>query len=111
MAAEAGPWGLRWLIDEVTVTLEEATAALAACLAAPTDRQQLQFCQAYLHQVSGSLQLDQSAGGTLLIEAMEATVEALLRGEIASGEQAGEALAAAAAALPGYLDRCLAERC
>ena len=110
MAAEAGPWGLRWLIDEVTVTLEEATAALAAYLAAPTDRQQLQFCQAYLHQVSGSLQLAQSAGGTLLIEAMEATVEALLRGEIASGEQAGEALAAAAAALPGYLDRCLAER-
>ncbi len=110
MAAETGPWGLRWLIDEVAISLEEATAALAAYLSAPTDRQQLQFCQAYLHQVSGSLQLAESAGGTLLIEAMEATVEALLRGEITSGEQAGEALAAAAAALPGYLDRCLIER-
>lgn len=111
MSAEPGPWGLHWLIEEIAVTLEQATAALEAYLKAPADRQQLQFCQAYLHQVAGSLQLAENRGGGLLIEAMQAVIEALLRGEITNPEAAGEALAAAAATLPEYLGRSLADRC
>ena len=107
---DTASFGLRWVVDEVTATLEAATTALAAYLQTPADRHQLQFCQAHLHQVAGSLTLAESRGGALLTEAMEAVVAALLNGEIANPEQAGEALAAAAATLPGYLQRSLASR-
>ncbi|MFZ5653943.1 MAG: response regulator [Pseudomonadota bacterium] len=109
MTAEPGPWGLHWLIEEIAATLEAAAAALDAYLKAPADHQQLQFCQAHLHQVAGSLQLAENRGGGLLIEAMEAVVDALLNDDIPSPDQAGEALAVAAAILPEYLDRSLAD--
>jgi chemosensory pili system protein ChpA (sensor histidine kinase/response regulator) len=110
MSADPGPWGLHWLIDEVGTTLEAAGDALDNYLRDPMDRQQLQFCQAYLHQVAGSLGMTDCRGGAQLLEEMETVVNALLRGELSDRVVAGEALAAAAAALPGYLNRTIAER-
>jgi len=95
-------------VGEITATLEDAAAALGAHLRNPGERQHLQFCQAYLHQIAGSLTLAESRGGALLVEAMEAVVAALLRGDIAHPQETGEAVAAAAAVLPGYLERSLA---
>lgn len=101
-------WGLRPVVGEIIATLEDAGAALGAHLRNPGERQHLQFCQAHLHQIAGSLTLAESRGGTLLVEAMEAVVAALLRGDVAHPQEAGEAVAAAAAVLPGYLERSLA---
>lgn len=101
-------WGLHWVADEVAATLEEATGALAAYLRKPDDRQHLQFCQAHLHQAAGALTLAESHGGALLVAAMGAVLADLSRGGLANPEEAGEAVAAAAAILPGYLRRSLA---
>ncbi len=109
MGADSGPWGLQWLIDEVGVTLEAATDALESYLRDPSDRQQLQFCRAYLHQVAGSMAMADCHAGVQLLVEMEAVVDALLGGEVSDRVVAGEALAAAAAAVPGYLDTVIAE--
>lgn len=109
MGADSGPWGLQWLIDEVGVTLEAAADALESYLRDPSDRQQLQFCRAYLHQVAGSMAMADCHGGVQLLEEMEALVDALLSGEVSDRVVAGEALAAAAAAVPGYLDIVIAQ--
>ncbi|MGB5097733.1 MAG: Hpt domain-containing protein, partial [Porticoccaceae bacterium] len=109
MGADSGPWGLQWLIDEVGVTLEAAADALESYLRDPSDRQQLQFCRAYLHQVAGSMEMADCHAGTELLVEMEALVDALLGGEVSDRVAAGEALAAAAAAVPGYLDTVIAE--
>ena len=100
--------GLHWVADEIEATLEEVSAALAAFLHSPGDRRHLQFCQAHLHQVGGALALAESQGGALLVAAIGDVVAALLRGEFAGNDEAGEALAAATATLPGYLRRSLA---
>ena len=109
MGADSGPWGLQWLIDEVGVTLEAATDALESYLRDPSDRQQLQFCRAYLHQVAGSMAMADCHAGVQLLVEMEALVDALLGGEVSDRVVVGEALAAAAAAVPGYLDTVIAE--
>jgi chemosensory pili system protein ChpA (sensor histidine kinase/response regulator) len=109
MGADSGPWGLQWLIDEVGITLEAATDALEIYLRDPSDRQQLQFCRAYLHQVAGSMAMADCHGGAQLLLEMEALVDALLSGEVSDPVVTGEALADAAAAVPGYLDIVIAE--
>lgn len=110
MGADSGPWGLQWLTDEVGTTLEAAGDALEIYLRDPSDRQQLQFCRAYLHQVAGSLEMTDCRGGVQLLAEMEALVDALLSDEVSDRAMAGDALAAAAAAVPGYLSLTIARR-
>ncbi|MBK9426062.1 MAG: Hpt domain-containing protein [Gammaproteobacteria bacterium] len=110
MGADSGPWGLQWLTDEVGTTLEAAGDALEMYLRDPSDRQQLQFCRAYLHQVAGSLEMTDCRGGAQLLAEMEALVDALLSDAVGDRTVAGNALAAAAAAVPGYLSLTIAAR-
>ncbi|TAL11096.1 MAG: hypothetical protein EPO03_00500, partial [Porticoccaceae bacterium] len=109
MGADSGPWGLQWLIDEVGATLEAAGVALENYLRDPSDQQQLQFCRAYLHQVAGSMEMADCHGGAQLLAEMVVLVDALLSDQVSDRVAAGEALAAAAVAMPGYLSLAIAE--
>lgn len=105
---DAGTAALRWVVTEIGVALETAMAALDAYLQNPADHHQLQFCQAHLHEVTGSLTLAENRGGVLIAEAMEEVAAALARGAIVTPDLAAEAMTLAAAVLPDYLQRCLA---
>ncbi len=109
MGADSGPWGLQWLIDEIGATLEAAGDALENYLRDPSDQQQLQFCRAYLHQVAGSMEMADCHAGAQLLAEMVALVDALLSDQVSDRVAAGEALAAAAVAMPGYLSLAIAE--
>jgi chemosensory pili system protein ChpA (sensor histidine kinase/response regulator) len=110
MGADSGLCNLQWLSDEAEATLEAARSALENYLRDPGDRQQLQFCRAYLHQVAGSMDVADCRAGAHLLAEMEALVDALLRGESNDRTEAGEALSAAIAAVPDYLARTIAAR-
>src|SRR5690606_4815844 len=104
---DTGATALRWVVTEIGVALEAAMAALDAYFQNSADHHQLQFCQAHLHEVTGSLTLAENRGGVLIAEAMEAVAAALGRGAIANPELAAEAMTLAATVLPDYLQRCL----
>src|SRR5699024_11206159 len=103
---------LDWVKGEIVETLNQAQHALEAYVESPEDSSQMRFCQAYLHQVRGTLQMVEFYGAALLAEEMEQLSQALLAGEIAESQQAAahEVLLKAMLQLPFYIEKIRASR-
>src|SRR5690606_10128164 len=102
---------LEWVTGEISETLVQCATALDAYLADRADTTRLRFCLTYVHQVYGTLKLVEFAGAALLAEEMEAVGEAVSSHQISQAQQddARQALRAALAELPGYLQQLLAQ--
>ncbi|WP_158675382.1 Hpt domain-containing protein [Thiohalobacter thiocyanaticus] len=99
---------LKWVKSELDETLKQARQALEAFVEDPEDDSQLRFCSAHLHQVSGTLQMVELYGASMLAEEMEKLLLALQKGGIAQKDEALELLMRGILQLPDYLDRLIA---
>ncbi|BCO32694.1 hypothetical protein TspCOW1_27970 [Thiohalobacter sp. COW1] len=99
---------LKWVKSELDETLRQARQALEAFVEDPEDDSQLRFCSAHLHQVSGTLQMVELYGASMLAEEMEQLLLALQKGDIAQKDEALELLMRGILQLPDYLDRLIA---
>ena len=96
---------LEWVKGEIAETLKQARQALEAFVENPQDATRMRFCQTYVHQVHGTLQMVEFYGAALLAEEMEQLTQALLDGRVGNQNEALEVLmqaspAAVAASMP-----------
>ncbi len=96
---------LEWVRGEIQETLNQARQALETYVEAPEDATQMRFCLAYLHQVTGTLQMVEFFGAALLSEEMEKLAAGLVSGEVTSSEDVLSVLMQAILQLPNYLDK------
>ncbi len=96
---------LSWVRQEIDDTLKQARSALEEYVENPEDMTQLRFCQTYLHQVNGSLQMVELYGAALLVEEMEKLVLGLLDNRVSQKEESYEILMRGILQLPDYLER------
>ncbi|KRW61569.1 Hpt domain-containing protein [Pseudomonas sp. TTU2014-080ASC] len=96
---------LEWVKGEIAETLKQARQALEAFVENPQDVTRMRFCQTYVHQVLGTLQMVEFHGAALLAEEMEQLTGALIEGKAANHAEALEVLMQAILQLPVYLDR------
>ena len=96
---------LDWVRGEIQDTLNQAQQALETFVDNPDDSTRMRFCQTYLHQVFGTLQMVEFYGAALLAEEMEKLAQALLDGRVSQLADAHEVLMRAILQLPPYLDR------
>src|SRR5690606_13141783 len=101
---------LDWVKGEIQETLNQAQQALEAFVENPDDSTRMRFCQTYLHQVYGTLQMVEFYGAALLAEEMEKLAQALLDDKVSQLADAQETLMRAILQLPPYLDRVQASR-
>ena len=101
---------LDWVKGEIQETLNQSQQALEAFVDNPDDSTRMRFCQTYLHQVYGTLQMVEFYGAALLAEEMEKLAQALLDNKVAQVADAHETLMRAILQLPPYLDRVQASR-
>jgi len=96
---------LSWVKKELDETLGQARNALEAFVEDPDDPTQLRFCITHLHQVSGTLQMVELYGASMLAEEMEALAAVLLEDPMKRRDEAYEVLMRAILQLPDYLER------
>jgi chemosensory pili system protein ChpA (sensor histidine kinase/response regulator) len=96
---------LEWVKGEIAETLKQARQALEAFVENPQDVTRMRFCQTYVHQVLGTLQMVEFYGAALLAEEMEQLTGALIDGRAGNQGEALEVLMQAILQLPVYLDR------
>ena len=73
---------LEWVKGEIAETLKQARQALEAFVENPQDATRMRFCQTYVHQVHGTLQMVEFFGAALLAEEMEQLAGALIDGRV-----------------------------
>ncbi|MDD2162160.1 Hpt domain-containing protein [Pseudomonas sp. MIL19] len=96
---------LEWVKGEIAETLKQARQALEAFVENPQDATRMRFCQTYVHQVLGTLQMVEFFGAALLAEEMEQLAGALIEGRVSNQGEALEVLMQSILQLPVYLDR------
>lgn len=96
---------LEWVKGEIAETLKQARQALEAFVENPQDATRMRFCQTYVHQVLGTLQMVEFFGAALLAEEMEQLAGALIEGRVTNQGEALEVLMQSILQLPVYLDR------
>ena len=101
---------LEWVKGEIQETLLQAQHALEAYVENPEDAAQLRFCLAYIHQVSGTLQMVEFYGAGLLSEEMEKLASSLVSNAVPASEDTLSVLMQAILQLPAYLDRVKASQ-
>jgi chemosensory pili system protein ChpA (sensor histidine kinase/response regulator) len=96
---------LEWVKGEIAETLKQARQALEAFVENPQDATRMRFCQTYVHQVLGTLQMVEFFGAALLAEEMEQLAGAMIDGRVTNQGEALEVLMQSILQLPVYLDR------
>ncbi|WP_281645289.1 Hpt domain-containing protein [Parendozoicomonas sp. Alg238-R29] len=101
---------LDWVRGEITDTLAQARQSLEAYVGNSQDDTRLRFCQNYIHQIHGTLEMVEFYGAALLAEEMEGLIQALLDGTLSARDEALEVLMQAILQLPPYLEQVQAGR-
>ncbi len=96
---------LGWIKGEIDITLEQAISALKTYKESPADNTNIQYCQNYLHQIQGTLTMVELYGAAMVIEELEALVEALSKNKIANTEETFQVLINTMTQLPDYLEK------
>ncbi|WP_223671124.1 Hpt domain-containing protein [Kangiella shandongensis] len=94
-----------WVKEEVETTLEQAQQAISAYADDESDKTQIHFCANCMHQISGTMQILEFSGASLLAQEMEKLAEAIGDGGVESNEVAYEEFLSAALKLRSYLAR------
>ena len=102
---------LDWVRGEIIDTLAQARQSLEAYVENSQDDTRLRFCQNYIHQVHGTLEMVEFYGAALLAEEMENLTRELLENNPAGREEALEILMQAILQLPAYLEQVQVGRC
>jgi chemosensory pili system protein ChpA (sensor histidine kinase/response regulator) len=99
------PGTLGWVKAEIDETLKQARLALESVAEHPSDTTSLRFCNTYLHQVLGTLQMVELDGAAMLARENEALAESILNGKAEASPAVFEILVRGILSLPDYLAR------
>ena len=99
------PGTLGWVKTEIDETLKQARLALESFAENTGDDSQLRFCNTYLHQVHGTLQMVELDGAAMLAREIESAVQAVLDGKTPPEHATIEVLIRGVLTLPDYLAR------
>ncbi len=99
------PGTLGWVKTEIDETLKQARLALEAFAENTSDATSLRFCNTYLHQVVGTLQMVELDGAAMLARENEALAQSILDGKVEAGASTFEVLVRGVLSLPDYLAR------
>ncbi|MHB8551239.1 MAG: chemotaxis protein CheA, partial [Acidiferrobacterales bacterium] len=99
------PGTLGWVKTEIDETLKQARLALEVFAENPSDTTSLRFCNTYLHQVLGTLQMVELDGAGMLARENEALAQAILDGKVDATPAVFEVLVRGILSLPDYLAR------
>ena len=99
------PGTLGWVKAEIDETLKQARLALESVAEHPTDTTSLRFCNTYLHQVLGTLQMVELDGAAMLARENEALAESILSGQVEASAPNFDILVRGILSLPDYLAR------
>ncbi len=99
------PGTLGWVKTEIDETLKQARLALESFAENTSDATSLRFCNTYLHQVLGTLQMVELDGAAMLARENEALVQAILDGKVEASASIFEILVRGILSLPDYLAR------
>ena len=99
------PGTLGWVKAEIDETLKQARLALESVAEHPTDTTSLRFCNTYLHQVLGTLQMVELDGAAMLARENEALAESILSGRVEASAPNFDILVRGILSLPDYLAR------
>ncbi|AOE50868.1 Hpt domain-containing protein [Kangiella sediminilitoris] len=94
-----------WVKEEVETTLEQAQQAISAYADDESDKTQIHFCANCMHQISGTMQILEFSGASLLAQEMEKLAEAIGDDAVESNDSAYEEFLSAVLRLRSYLAR------
>jgi len=101
---------LDWVKSEIDETLTQARHSLETYVENIEDMAQLRFCLAYIHQISGSLQVVELYGAALLCEEMELFCSDIISGAISPSDDNMSLLMQGILQLSPYLDQVKSAR-
>jgi len=96
---------LNWVKSEIDDTMKQARTSLESFIEDQQDESQILFCINYLHQVSGTLQMVELYGASLLAEELEQLAKAIHENKVKNKEEAFEVLIRGSLQLPDYLEK------
>jgi chemosensory pili system protein ChpA (sensor histidine kinase/response regulator) len=96
---------LGWIKGEIDNTLEQAISALKSYKETPNDKSHIQYCLNYLHQIQGTLKMVELYGAAMVIEELEALVDALSKNKITNKDETFQVLINTMTSLPDYLEK------
>ena len=99
------PGTLGWVKTEIDETLKQARLALETFAENTSDATSLRFCNTYLHQVVGTLQMVELDGAAMLARENEALAKSILDGKVEASASIFEVLVRGVLSLPDYLAR------
>ncbi len=99
------PGTLGWVKTEIDETLKQARLSLESFAENTSDSTSLRFCNTYLHQVLGTLQMVELDGAAMLARENEALAQAILDGRVEATTGTFEVLVRGILSLPDYLAR------
>jgi chemosensory pili system protein ChpA (sensor histidine kinase/response regulator) len=99
---------LEWLGGEIAESLRQCDVLLSNFLHS-SNHEALERAAALMHQVQGSLRMVEFSGAALLVDEMEQTIAAVIRGGVAESDYV-KAVKYCVEQLPGYLQKMLKER-
>ena len=99
------PGTLGWVKTEIDETLKQARLALETFAENTSDATSLRFCNTYLHQVVGTLQMVELDGAAMLARENEALAQSILDGKVEASASIFEVLVRGVLSLPDYLAR------
>jgi chemosensory pili system protein ChpA (sensor histidine kinase/response regulator) len=98
---------LQWLGGEIAESLRQCDVLLCNFLHS-SNHEALERAAALLHQVQGSLRMVEFSGAALLVDEMEQTIAAVIRGGVAESDYV-RAVKYCVEQLPGYVQKMLKE--
>ncbi len=96
---------LKWIRGELDNTIKQARVELEDFIEGSGEKWLMSGCVKHLHQVSGTLQLVQLYGASMLAEEMELVAKGLADGTIRKQNEAADALMLGMVQLPEYLEK------
>lgn len=96
---------LNWVKSEIDDTMKQARTSLESYIEDQQDESKILFCINYLHQVSGTLQMVELYGASLLAEELEKLAKAIHDDKVKNKEEAFEVLIRGSMQLPDYLEK------
>ena len=94
-----------WVCGEITDALIQARQSLEGYVTNHKDNTRLCFCQNYVHQVRGALEMVEFYGSALLAEEIENLIQELLSNSLVGRNEVLEILMQALLQFPAYLER------
>ena len=103
--SQVDPSTFSWVKDEIDESIKQARLSLEAFSTSTDDTSQMRMAVAFLHQVSGTLQIVELDGAARLVNELELVCEGLIDGDIPATEETLDVLSRGVLSLSTYISQ------